>query len=55
MDNQLELLPDTIGDLASLRKLILQNNRLASLPKSIGNIKNLTDLDLRNNSLEVSA
>jgi Leucine-rich repeat (LRR) protein len=36
LNNQLETLPDSIGNLKNLEYLDLYNNKLASLPDSIG-------------------
>ncbi|MFC4431747.1 NEL-type E3 ubiquitin ligase domain-containing protein [Cupriavidus respiraculi] len=43
-------LPDTIGDLPSLRELDLAMQRLATLPASIGRLSRLVSLGLRGNS-----
>ena len=49
IDNALRALPETIGDLRSLRILDLRNNLLGRLPVSLGRLANLGFLDLRNN------
>lgn len=49
--NQIQKLPDNIGDFASLRLLDMHSNKLASVPESIGNLVELTHLNLANNSL----
>lgn len=51
MNNKINSLPESIGELRNLRKLMLENNRIGVLPEGIGNLKNLTDLDLRSNHL----
>jgi leucine-rich repeat protein SHOC2 len=40
----LESLPNEMGMLRELRKLILQSNHLSSLPRAIGHLTNLTYL-----------
>ncbi len=47
--NQLTSLPETIGDLKSLRFLDLRDNNLKSLPASIRNLKHLEKIDVRLN------
>ena len=49
--NQLDSLPESIGQLANLTLLYLDENKLTSLPESIGNLTNLTWLNLRRNQL----
>jgi hypothetical protein len=51
-ENQLQSLPDSIGNLENLTELDLCDNQLQSLPDSIGNLENLTELDLRENQLQ---
>jgi len=51
-DNQLETLPDQIGDLPNIRKLNIGHNRLSSLPAGLFNLKELRTLQLNNNHLE---
>ncbi|MHA1386077.1 MAG: leucine-rich repeat domain-containing protein, partial [Candidatus Helarchaeota archaeon] len=50
-DNQLTTLPESIGNLKSLKELYLEGNELTTLPESIGNLKSLKELYLRNNKL----
>jgi len=45
-NNQLNELPESIGNLFKLNRLYLQNNKLTDLPQSIGNLSNLIILDL---------
>lgn len=49
--NQIQKLPDNIGDFSSLRWLDLHSNKLKSVPESIGNLVGLTHLNLANNCL----
>jgi len=44
-------LPDSIGNLSSLKRLYLSNNLLTALPDSIGNLISLQGLDLSRNRL----
>lgn len=44
-------LPESIGNLSSLRELMLSGNQLTKLPESIGKLKSLQDLDLGYNEL----
>jgi len=48
---ELKRLPDLIGELESLKELILRNLGLEILPKSIENLKKLQELSLGGNSL----
>lgn len=50
-NNLLQTIPNSIGNIVSLRILDLHNNKLNTLPESIGNLINLISLDLENNSL----
>ncbi len=50
--NQLQTLPDTIGNLQKLECLSLSNNQLQALPNTIGNLKWLRWLYLNNNQLQ---
>jgi Leucine-rich repeat (LRR) protein len=50
--SELENLPESIGRLQSLKKLILRNNKFKSLPACISEIKGLVWLDLWGNQLE---
>src|SRR3989344_3374907 len=45
-DNQLNSVPESIGNLKNLKDLYLYNNQLNSVPESIGNLKNLEILSL---------
>jgi Leucine-rich repeat (LRR) protein len=49
----LDVLPGSIGDLASLTTLNLNDNRLTVLPESLGNLVDLRTLDLDGNRLSV--
>lgn len=49
--NQIQKLPDNIGNFLSLRWLDLHSNKLESVPESIGNLVGLTHLNLSNNRL----
>ena len=51
-DNELETLPEFIGNLSNLTHLYLIRNELKTLPESIGNLSNLTHLYLQENELE---
>jgi Leucine-rich repeat (LRR) protein len=46
----MSMLPDWLGSVSSLTKLILRNNKLSSLP-SLGGLENLESLNLENNVL----
>ena len=50
-NNQLNSLPNQIGNLTNLLKLWLNNNQLNSLPNEIGNLTKLQELWLYNNQL----
>ena len=50
-DNRLTALPESLGTLVRMRKLMLANNRLESLPASIGAMRELELLRLANNRL----
>ena len=47
----LTTLPDEIGNIASLKKLYLQNNKLISLPSTIGGLSSLEVLNMERNQL----
>ncbi len=44
-------LPESIGKLTKLQKLVLNKNQLKSLPKSTGNLTNLQQMELLDNQL----
>ncbi len=50
-DNELETLPESIGDLTLLQKCMLSGNKLSSLPQSIGRCHNLELLRIAVNTL----
>ena len=50
--NQLQKLPDSIGQLSNLTHLFLSENQLQEVPDSIGQLSNLTSLDLEHNQLQ---
>jgi len=50
--NQIETLPETIGNLGSLRILYLDRNHLTALPEAIGNLRDLQELSLGRNQIE---
>jgi hypothetical protein len=50
-DNELEVLPDSLGDLTLLQKCMLSGNKLTSLPQSIKNCHNLELLRIAVNKL----
>lgn len=50
--NQLEKLPDEIGQLKALRVLYVHHNKLKKLPDSIGDLPRLQSLDLSFNVLK---
>ncbi len=52
-DNRLQALPESIGKLASLQKLMLAGNRLRRLPESLQHCENLQLARLSANQLEV--
>ncbi|MFX1258288.1 MAG: leucine-rich repeat domain-containing protein [Promethearchaeota archaeon] len=47
----LSTLPESIGNLSSLKELDLRYNKLTTLPESIGNLSSLKELDLNHNKL----
>ena len=49
--NQLTTLPESIGNLSSLKELYLYDNQLTTLPESIGNLSSLERLSLHHNQL----
>jgi len=50
-DNELEFLPDAIGNLPSLNALFLSNNILVEIPETIGNLVNLEFFHMPGNQL----
>jgi len=50
-DLYLKSIPNTIGNLTSLKTLYLRYNQLTTLPESLGNLTNLTSLQISNNQL----
>ena len=52
-ENNLTILPESIGKLTGLTGLDLSENNLTILPESIGNLTGLTWLGLRSNNLTV--
>jgi len=48
----LDVFPESISTIKTLKILTLKSNRIAKIPESIGNLNALTSLDLRNNRLE---
>lgn len=50
-ENNLQGLPESIGNLQSLERLDLQENQLTSLPQTIGNLQSLEYIDLDFNNL----
>jgi len=49
----ISILPESIGNLRSLKTLNLQENNLKTLPESIGNLTSLEDLRLAENNLSI--
>ncbi|KAJ0005150.1 hypothetical protein NQD34_011363 [Periophthalmus magnuspinnatus] len=47
--NQIENIPNNIGDFQSLKVLDVHSNKLKSIPEAMGNLKNLEHLNLSNN------
>jgi Leucine-rich repeat (LRR) protein len=47
--NQLEQLPEEIGNLVALEKFDISNNKLKRLPASVGKLKKLEELNLSGN------
>jgi Leucine-rich repeat (LRR) protein len=50
-NNQLNTLPNTLGNLTQLQELHLNNNELDTLPNTLGNLTQLQTLYLNNNKL----
>ena len=51
VSNDLEQLPESIGELVSLKKLFVGKNRLKELPNSLGKMAKLNELKAENNFL----
>jgi len=51
--NELEVIPEAIGDMSSLSILFLSNNKIYSLPESIGKLTSLEELYVHHNRLSV--
>ncbi|MFT7030891.1 MAG: Leucine-rich repeat (LRR) protein [Marinoscillum sp.] len=51
--NQLEVIPETMGNLSSLEILFLAYNKIYTLPESLGNLDHLVELYLHHNRLSV--
>ena len=51
-NSALKMLPESIGDMKSLKKLIVYQNHLKSLPESIGELSSLEELHLQRNHIE---
>ena len=51
-NDDLDFLPEGIGNLSNLTLLYIGSNNLEALPESIGNLTNLTSLDATDNNLE---
>jgi len=49
--SELKSLPETIGDLTTLKKLTMYKTQLTSLPETIGNLTSLKELTLMDNRL----
>ncbi|KKN15801.1 hypothetical protein LCGC14_0982230 [marine sediment metagenome] len=50
--NIIEVLPESIGKLTSLKDLILGKNFINTLPESIGNMSSLKNLDIGENPIK---
>ncbi len=50
-DSSIEKLPEEIGQLSSLRRLVIKNCRVVSFPKNINTLRNLKELDLEHNQI----
>ena len=51
-NNYIKLLPDSIGDIGQLERLIANDNLLRSLPTNIASLSNLRVLELQDNAIE---
>ncbi|MBD3211353.1 MAG: leucine-rich repeat protein [Candidatus Lokiarchaeota archaeon] len=52
-DNNIEILPNSIGELTQVRDLSIHNNQLQDLPETFSQLKLLEHLDISWNNLEV--
>ncbi|MCB1935827.1 MAG: hypothetical protein KDF59_07790 [Nitrosomonas sp.] len=50
-NNQLTILPETLGQLSQLTELKLENNRLITLPSSLSKLNKLKRLEVSDNLL----
>jgi len=48
VDNHIRILPETIGNLKSLKYLYLISNHLSAIPESLSNLSSLNILELQN-------
>ena len=51
-NNEIHLVPDSIGNLSSLRELDLSFNRIVNIPETFGKLHNLKYLDISYNNLK---
>lgn len=51
VDSTFDSIPESIGRMQSLKRLVLKGNRLKKVPKTIGHLENLETLDLSHNEL----
>jgi len=51
-DNYFQEIPDSIGRLTYLRKLILKGNKIQRIPESIGKLTSLKELNLSHNNIQ---
>ena len=50
--NQIENVPDNVGDLTKLRRLRLSDNNITELPDSLATLNELKSIQIENNPLE---